>query len=461
MKKITLLIILMVSSLGNSQTLEGTWKISPQAGALGVGGAKGDIGWWSNSIGDVTARACLFDDEYVFHADGSFNNILGAQTFNEGWQNGGADACGAPIAPHNGSNAATWAYEAVAKTVTLSGVGAYLGLPKAYNGGELSAPGAPSAPASRTYTVTALTANTLTLDIAINGAGWWRFILAKQGLTPTCTDGVKNGDETGVDCGGASCAPCAAAKTQINLPVTFEGTAIDYTMTDFGGNNSSKEIDPTDPNNTVMKIIKTVGAEGWAGTTMGAGVLGFSTAVPFSPSNKKMYVRVWTPAANIKVRLKVEDHLNVNHYVEQDVLSTMVGWQTLMFDFATPATAPYDSTFIYDKASIYFNFIPDVKNAVEATYYFDNVNFGSVLGTSSFTSSKIKIYPNPASNTLNIQGNAAIDKVSLYTILGQEVLAKSPKTNQVSLDISNLQNGMYIVKTTSEGLISTSRVLKQ
>ncbi|QHI37384.1 hypothetical protein IMCC3317_27630 [Kordia antarctica] len=26
--------------------------------------------------------------------------------------------------------------------------------------------------------------------------------------TPTCTDGVQNGDETGVDCGGSACAPC-------------------------------------------------------------------------------------------------------------------------------------------------------------------------------------------------------------------------------------------------------------
>jgi len=26
---------------------------------------------------------------------------------------------------------------------------------------------------------------------------------------PTCTDGVQNGDETGVDCGGSSCAPCS------------------------------------------------------------------------------------------------------------------------------------------------------------------------------------------------------------------------------------------------------------
>ncbi|WP_239004452.1 GEVED domain-containing protein [Lacinutrix sp. WUR7] len=28
------------------------------------------------------------------------------------------------------------------------------------------------------------------------------------GTTPTCTDGIQNGDETGIDCGGSSCAPC-------------------------------------------------------------------------------------------------------------------------------------------------------------------------------------------------------------------------------------------------------------
>ena len=27
--------------------------------------------------------------------------------------------------------------------------------------------------------------------------------------SPTCNDGIQNGDETGVDCGGANCAPCA------------------------------------------------------------------------------------------------------------------------------------------------------------------------------------------------------------------------------------------------------------
>ena len=31
----------------------------------------------------------------------------------------------------------------------------------------------------------------------------------QAGSTPTCSDGIQNGDETGIDCGGASCAPCS------------------------------------------------------------------------------------------------------------------------------------------------------------------------------------------------------------------------------------------------------------
>ena len=62
-----------------------------------------------------------------------------------------ADACGAPVAPHDGTVAATYTYDEGAGTVTLNGTGAYLGIPKAYNGGELADPA--DAPDSITYII--------------------------------------------------------------------------------------------------------------------------------------------------------------------------------------------------------------------------------------------------------------------------------------------------------------------
>jgi len=159
--------------------VEGTWKLAPEAGALGVGPELDNISWWSNSSDDVTTRACLFDDEYVFGSDGSFQNVVGADTWIEGWQGAASEECGAPVAPHDGTASATYTYDAAAETITLNGVGAYLGLAKVINGAELASPG--DAPDSITY-IAALSedGNTLELDIEVSGGGHWSFKLARQ-----------------------------------------------------------------------------------------------------------------------------------------------------------------------------------------------------------------------------------------------------------------------------------------
>ncbi len=180
MKNFMFLVACLFTAMGFAQTLDGTWKLMPAAGAMGVGPAMGDTSWWSNSDADVTGRACLFDDEYIFNADGSFQNVLGTDTWVEGWQ-GGADACGTPVAPHDGSASATWTHDTTNNTVTVTGTGAYMGLPKVYNGGELTDPA--NAPASITYDITELTDTSLTLDISI-GSGYWRFKFTKDAATP-------------------------------------------------------------------------------------------------------------------------------------------------------------------------------------------------------------------------------------------------------------------------------------
>ena len=174
MKKLLLLLFLMTISLGQSQSLTGTWKVT----TIGVGPSQGDMQWFSLSVGSGE-RACYFDDEYKFNANGTFQNVQGTQTWVEGWQ-GGSDSCATPVAPHNGSNAAT--YSSSAGTLTLTGVGAYLGLAKVVNGAEISSPSA--APSSVTYQISSLTSTTLTVDINVGG-GWWEFVLTKQGAVDT------------------------------------------------------------------------------------------------------------------------------------------------------------------------------------------------------------------------------------------------------------------------------------
>ncbi|MBW6492190.1 MAG: carboxypeptidase regulatory-like domain-containing protein, partial [Lentimicrobium sp.] len=161
--------------------LEGTWKVANEPGSFGVGPVQGDMSWWSIPAGELAARACFFDDKYVFNADGSFQNVMDGLTFLEPWQ-GGWYNCGTPVAPHDGSADATYDYNASAGTITLNGVGAYLGIPKVYNGGELSNPN--NAPSSITYLASFTDGgNTMILDISIGG-GWWRYKMVKEASVP-------------------------------------------------------------------------------------------------------------------------------------------------------------------------------------------------------------------------------------------------------------------------------------
>ena len=152
----------------------GDWKLAPVAGALSYGPADGTAVWWSNTQGDVTARACMFDDKFKFQSDGVFKNELGDQTWLEGWQSA-TEGCGAPIAPHDGSNPATWSYNETDMKLTLSGVGAFIGLAKSYNGGELQLGFTlDDVPSSITYDVASIDSDAMLLKIDV-GAGVWTF----------------------------------------------------------------------------------------------------------------------------------------------------------------------------------------------------------------------------------------------------------------------------------------------
>ena len=64
------------------------------------------------------------------------------------------------------------------------------------------------------------------------------------GTTPTCTDGIQNGDETGVDCGGSSCAPCVVTCEtggNFTLDITFDNypEETSWTLTSGGSTVAS------------------------------------------------------------------------------------------------------------------------------------------------------------------------------------------------------------------------------
>ena len=147
--------------------------------------------------------------------------------------------------------------------------------------------------------------------------------------------------------------------TQMKLPVTFDDINVNYSVTDFGNSQTVDAVDPKLSTNKVKKTTKISGAETWAGTTLGTAGNGFPTAIPLSTSASQMTIRVYAPAAGIRVRLKIEDRTNPTVSVETEATTTVANaWETLNFDFKNQATgtAAINYTSKYDMASVFFDF---------------------------------------------------------------------------------------------------------
>ena len=76
----------------------------------------------------------------------------------------------------------------------------------------------------------------------------------------------------------------------------------------------------------------------------------------------------------------------------------------------------------------------------------------TIIEEMSANSLEINIYPNPASNNLNIECGERINNLELYDAIGRMLIRKTNVLDNVSIDVSNLESGMYILKIrTSNG----------
>ena len=96
------------------------------------------------------------------------------------------------------------------------------------------------------------------------------------------------------------------------------------------------------------------------------------------------------------------------------------------------------------------------------TLFVDNVYFTTTaLSNQSFDMAKISMYPNPTSNMLTITSANKMDAISVYSVVGQEVMNVNVNADNTVLNVSGLQDGIYLVKVISEGKVSTSKFIKQ
>ena len=114
------------SSTPSVTTIEGSWKLAPEVGA---------ITWHTHLSTTNHISSDRWNDVNTFSPDGTFSTNFNGSTSVYNFQNGGPDhTTGTPIYPYDSTVPATWTRDG--NTLMLHGKGAYLALANVYNGGE-------------------------------------------------------------------------------------------------------------------------------------------------------------------------------------------------------------------------------------------------------------------------------------------------------------------------------------
>lgn len=86
---------------------------------------------------------------------------------------------------------------------------------------------------------------------------------------------------------------------------------------------------------------------------------------------------------------------------------------------------------------------------------------GIDLSTDTFETNQLQYYPNPVGAVLNLRFSEAINSITVYNLLGQQVFRANPNTNETKIDVSSLTSGTYIMKVVSGNNSKIVKIIKR
>ena len=102
-----------------------------------------------------------------------------------------------------------------------------------------------------------------------------------------------------------------------------------------------------------------------------------------------------------------------------------------------------------------------VDDTQDYNFYVDNFEVEVALGTDNFDNASFTAYPNPVKNMLNLNYTQDISDISVFNLLGQQVITKSLNATKGQIDMSGLATGTYLVKVNTVNGTKTIKVIKE
>ncbi|MCB0704084.1 MAG: zinc-dependent metalloprotease [Saprospiraceae bacterium] len=346
---------------------------------------------------------------------------------------------------------------------------------------------------SGSYVLTDAGGNVLASGGAFGSSETTNFCISSS--APTCTDGIQNGDETGVDCGGSSCPACPTCNDGIQNG--------DETGVDCGGSCPDCPTGGCTPGSATFSFES--GWEGWAdgGSDCARGASSYAwdgsyairirdnsgtSSSTTSPAydlsqyssvdvNFYFYARSMENGEDFWLRYNngsgwttiaawaAGTSFNNNTFYVATVTVTSGLTSNAQFRFQCDASANNDMVYI-DLVTISGNCssLPATADPVVVT---EEVNAPASFGLNEFNfeeeETTINMYPNPASSELNldIPTTMNVRAIRVFAVNGAEVMIPRSTDNNETLNIADLSQGIYFLSIETDEEVINLRFIKQ
>ena len=323
-------------------------------------------------------------------------------------------------------------------------------------------------------------------DVIINGCN------GSDGADPTCDDGIQNGDETGVDCGGTDCDPCETCDDGIQ---NGNETGIDCGGPDCDScaGNSCTEIDAESFES------------GW-GMWVDGGSDCLRTPGDAAHANTGTYCIRLRDNTSSSTLTSASMDLSSYESVIVDLSFKTLGFnevtQMLWLEFSNDGGSfwydvnewSYNDEFVntnrYNESIEVFGpfssdtkirlrcdadnngdrfFVDDIvisacsNNNNNFDIIIDDVDQSNQVVDPMETRLELSIYPNPSSDILNLNIKSAyeISLISIYSLDGRFISQSIVDVPSIELNVEDLQNGVYLINVSNNLQTQVVKFVKQ
>ena len=118
--------------------------------------------------------------------------------------------------------------------------------------------------------------------------------------------------------------------------------------------------------------------------------------------------------------------------------------------------------YLENEIKIRFKLVSDNSQRRDG-FYFDDVKVNIISSNLSINTQNLlpfKLYPNPAKDKVVIKSDLINYNLSIYNLIGKEVLKLQNQNRETLLDISSLNQGLYLIELEANTTIHAFKLIK-